>query len=151
MSVEQTPAAAIGPRRKRPLFVWIMTIFDSLFAGIFLVAASFRLFENPTFSGIAYPMGQIVFWGVLGLGICTSAQLAWFGSRHARNALLGLMTVYLGLAIWQNIANLAWVSDSAWDQSDFIRLQVLEGIRSVLWLAANFWFLLGRRTKRFYS
>jgi len=151
MSAEQTPVATLPERRKRPLFVWIMTIFDSLFAGIFLLAASFRLLANPTFSGIDYPIGQIVFWGILGFGICLSAQLAWFGSRYARNALLGLMTVYLGMAIWQNISILFWVSDSAWDEGSFIRQQVLESVRSILWLAANFWFLRGRRAKGFYS
>jgi len=151
MSVEQTSVAAVAQRRKRPLFVWIMTIFDSLFAGVFLLAACFRLYANPTFSGVEYPMAQIVFWGILGLGICTSAQLAWYGSRYARNTLLALMTIYLGLAIWQNIVNFVWVSNSAFDQEPFIRQQVLETARSILWLAANFWFLRGRRAKGFYS
>ena len=151
MSAEQIPGAAVPERRKRPLFVWIMTIFDSLFAGVFLLAACFRLYANPIFSGVEYSMAQIVLWGILGLGICLSAQLAWYGSRYGRNTLLALMTVYLGLAIWQNISILFWVSDSAWDEGSFIRQQVLESARSVLWLAANFWFLCGRRAKGFYS
>ena len=151
MNAEQTPVAAIPERRKRPRFVWIMTIFDALFAGVFLLAASFRLYAHPMFSGIEYPMAQIVFWGILGFGICLSAQLAWFGSRYSRDVLLSLMTIYLGLAIWQNIANFVWISGSAGDESLFIRQQSLETVRSILWLAANFWFLRGRRTKGFYS
>jgi len=151
MNAEQKPVVASAQWPKRPLFVWVMTIFDSLFGGIFLLAACFRLYANPVFSGIEYSMAQIVFWGALGLGICLSAQLAWFGSRYGRNTLLALMTVYLGLAIWQNIANLVWVSDSAWDEGSFIRQQILESVRSVLWIAANFWFLCGRRAKGFYS
>lgn len=140
MRTEQ--AAAPAPAR-RPLSIWILTIFNILFAVILMAAA----FKGPAWG---LPEGQAIFWGILGLGISLAAQLAWAGSRWGRNILLALLTLYLGLLLVQNLRDIAWAVD--WSSDDaYIRREVLRAAFAVLWLAANYWLLLGKRARRFYS
>jgi hypothetical protein len=146
MSTE-APVVMELPRPKRPIGVWGMTVIDLVFAGIFLLAACFRSFNYH----LGYPARAVVVWGVLGFAICFTAQLAWYGSRYGRAALLALMTIYLGFALAQNANYLLWAMQEHVNNADFVRHQIFEALRSVVWLAANFWFLTGRRTRGFYA
>lgn len=143
--MSETPV--IMARVKRPLGVWAMTVIDAVFAGIFLIAACFRALNYH----LDYPGPTIAAWGVIGLAVCVTAQMAWFGSRYGRTVLLALMTVYLGFALFQNANYLLWAMREEIDNTGFLRQQIMEGVRSLVWLAANFWFLTGRRTRGFYA
>jgi hypothetical protein len=148
MSAQPSPAITLRPRQKRPVGVWGMTIIDGLFAGVYLVAEFFRMISHPGYFGVS--TAQVVLWGVAGLAICMAAQLTWYGSRHGRTALLALMTVFLGFVLLDNAKYFVWAVDQWPDNDVLIRQQVVGAIRSLVWLAANFWFLTGRRTKGFF-
>ncbi|MDE2182481.1 MAG: hypothetical protein KGJ78_05615 [Alphaproteobacteria bacterium] len=145
-----TPAPVASQVRavRRPVGVWGMTVIDGLFAGVFLVAAAFKAGLHDE---LGYPLGQAILWGVAGLGIAITAQLAWYGSRLGRNLLLVLMTLYLGFGLFQNLQYLLWALREQLDNTDFISGQIWSAVRSLAWLAANFWFLSGRRTRGFFS
>lgn len=139
----ETPVASV----KRPFGVWAMTVIDGLFAGVFLVAAAFRAGLHE----LGFPLWMSIGWGVLGIAITISAQIAWYGSRHGRTVLLVLMAFYLGLGLLQNGRDLIWALRIDLDNTDFFIAQLWSVLRAVVWLAANIWFLTGRRTRGFYA
>lgn len=131
-------------RPRRPLGVWVMTVFDSLVAGVSLLTAVFKGWEYV-------PDGFIVLWTILGLGICISAHVAWYGNRKGRNMLLILMTVYLGLMLVGNVRYIGWALGGDLDEEWYLG-QVYLALGAIVWLVANYWLLLlGRRAKAFYS
>jgi len=127
----------------RPLFIWIVTAVNIIFA-VILLATSFKGRQW----GI--PAAQIAFWALLGLGICVSTLLTWFGSRYGRNAMLALITIYLGLVLLQSVQGITWAANSTHGDGYMIRV-VGRAVFAVLWLIANYWLLLGRRARIFFA
>ena len=129
-------------RSKRPLSVWVLTLCDTLIA-VILLAASFKG------SAWGVPVGQVIFWGALGLGISFSASLAWMGSRYARNVLLLLIAVYCGLVLIHSVQAVSWGLEM--NNNDYVVTETMRGAFALLWIAANFWLLLGRRARAFFA
>ena len=119
----------------RPLTVSIPIAIDIVIA-VALLTGSFKGF------GWGWPAPQVASWAVLGLGISTSSFLAWMGSRYARNALLVLLTFYLGLLFAQSVQT---YDDSYTAQS------ALWAAFSVVLLVTNWWLLLNRRARMFFA
>jgi len=134
---------AVITTRKRPLSVWVLTVLNVLIA-ILLIAASFKGEDW------GFPRAQVAFWGLLGIGISISAHMAWFGSRLGRNLLLLLSTGYLGMLLFQNAWTIAFVSQLP-DAERALTHAALLAAFAVVFLAANFFFLLGKRARTFYS
>jgi hypothetical protein len=128
---------------KRPLAIWVLTVVNVLIA-VILIAASFKGEDW------GFPRAQVAFWGLLGIGISISAHMAWFGSRLGRNLLLLLSTVYLGMLLFQNVWTIAFVSQLP-DAERALTHAILLAAFAVACLAANFFFLLGKRARAFYA
>lgn len=127
----------------RPLSVSIPVAVNILIA-VILLAKSFKGIEW------GYPAVQVGSWAVLALGISTSSFLAWMGSRYARNALLVLLTLYLGLLFLQSMRTIAWANN--WSYDDHYTTQsIFWAAFSIVWLAANWWLLLSRRARMFFG
>lgn len=94
MELNAPATAATEP--KRPLGVWIITIYLGIMAGLFPLIAGIGLFASG--SGFVGPLG-LAFTVLLAVGIIISAVGAWRGSARARDVLVALAVLhYLALA-----------------------------------------------------
>jgi hypothetical protein len=128
---------------KRPLAVWITTAINTVLA-IILLASSFRGGDWDL------PALQVAFWAVLGLAIWISALSTWWGSRNGRNVMLVLVTVYLGLVLVQTVQTIKWMQDWSMNESYMLRY-LLRIVLVFAWLVANYWLLLGKRTRAYFA
>ena len=129
--------------RKRPLSVWILTIANGVLA-MCMIGASIMSEDK------GYMAWQAAIAGIAGLGVSLSAHATWFGNRKGRAALLGLITLFLGLLILQNLVTLAWALDRDYRES-YVPGALARVLSSAAWLVLNYWLLLGRRARAFFA
>ena len=140
MSTEQVVSL---PSRKRPLSVWLLAVGNGVLA-IFLIASSLMAEDR------GFTSSQAAFNGIIGLAISICAHATWFGYRYGRNALLALITVYLGLLCIQSVQAISWAVDVGYAGS-FLSWAVARAVVSFLWLVVNYWFLLRKRARMFFA
>jgi hypothetical protein len=130
-------------RGRRPLSVWLLTIGSGVLAA-FMVAASIMA-EDRGYTG-----GQAAIAGIAGVGLSIAAHATWFGSRWGRLALLVLLTLFLGLLVVQSAMVIAWANETGY-RAKFVDAAFLRAGLSLVWLALNYIFLLGRRARVFFG
>lgn len=126
----------------RPLSVWLLCVGNGCLAA-FLIAASIIAEDR------GYAPWQAAISGLCGLGITIAAHITWYGNRRARNVLLGLLTLFLGLLALQSAKTIAWALDIGYEgpnMSDAIKRL----LGSLLWLFVNYVFLLNKRARTFF-
>jgi hypothetical protein len=133
---------------KRPLGVWILTIWDGVFAGLFPVGAILFLFFNAEAQAVIELSTFDLVWSVLlGLSIFAAAVGAWRGSDLARRALIGLVTFHYGILGFTNFSLVASGIVPEGEQP----LVLGRAIRSLIWMGINVWYFLSRRPRAFYG
>ena len=128
---------------KRPLSEWVLCLGNGLLA-VFLIATSL-IAEDRGFSS-----WQAAISGICGLGISLSAHATWFGNRRARNILLELVTLFLGLIAAQSAMLLLWALDVSY-QGAIVGAAFTRLCLSLLWLVVNYVFLLSKRARVFFA
>jgi hypothetical protein len=131
------------PKRQRPTSVWLLSISNGVLAA-FLIASSL-LAEDRGFSA-----GQAAFTGITGLGVSISAHATWYGYRYGRIVLLALLTLFLGLVFVHSAQTINWAVETQYRGSIF-HWAVARAVLSIAWLFVNYWFLLGKRARMFFS
>lgn len=129
--------------RKRPLSVWVLCLGNGLLA-VFLIASSLIAEDR------GYAPWQAAISGICGLGVTLSAHACWFGNRWARNILLVLITVFLGLIVLQSAMTLLWALEAGY-QGPIAGAALTRFCLSLLWLIVNYGFLHSKRARVFFS
>jgi hypothetical protein len=97
-----TEEATAPTRARRPKLVWAVTIWLSLFGGIFPVGLALFIYFGPARDqGIMSDTGMAITL-TLGLAIIGSAVFAWLGHGWARYALIALAVIHYGLLAYNN-------------------------------------------------
>lgn len=131
------------PARERPAPFWLLTISNGVLAA-FLIASSL-IAEDRGFTA-----GQAALTGIVGLGVSVSAHATWYGYRYGRIALLVLLTFFLGLVLVHSVQTINWAVENQYRGSIF-DWAVARAVLSIVWLFVNYWFLLGKRARVFFS
>lgn len=132
-----------GLMNKRPMPVSFLCLGNGVLA-IFLIAASLMA-ENR-----GYAPWQAAISGLSGLGISLSAHGCWFGYRLARNALLALLTLFLGLVVLQSLLTLIWAMNTGY-QGALTAASFTRFFLSLAWLVVNYAVLLGKQGRTFFK
>lgn len=132
-------------RVSRPVGVWLLTIFDGLVAGVIPLLTVFAVLGNGVEILPGGTMTAILLAGI-GIGVIGAAVGAWQGSDRARIALLALIAIFYGLNMLANfrIATADWVPQDAQVRA----LATL--VRSIFWVAINYWYFLRPQTRAWY-
>jgi hypothetical protein len=128
----------------RPLGVWLLTILNSVVAGIFpLVAAVAVMGGNATVPGTE--LTALLLAG-LGIGVIGAAIGTWQGNDSARIVLLALLVLFHGLSVLGLLLGV-----SAEGIPDREQARVGAGVfRSIFWLAINLWYFLRPKTRDWF-
>jgi predicted permease len=133
---------------RRPLGVWILTIWDGLFAGVFPAAGAILLYlNNEAQATLGITVITMLLSVLLGLAIVVAAVGAWGGNNRARIALVALVTVHYGFLVFNNMSLASsgvfpgTVQSKAWARA----------LRSLIWIGINLWYFLGERPRAYYS
>jgi type IV secretory pathway VirB2 component (pilin) len=130
-----------SPTPKRPLGVWLLTIYAVLTGAIMQLFA----LAAAGFIGLELSAGGVLFTLTLALSIVFAAFGAWRGSNKARIALLVLITLhYVVIAI--NNALLLFDGTATGNDVRFIG-RILRGF---LYPALYIWYFGRRETMQFY-
>jgi hypothetical protein len=131
-------------RELRPIGVWILTILNSLVAGVFPLLAVFAVLGGR----VAVPGTELtaLLLAGLGIGVIGASIGTWQGSDNARIVLLGLLALFHGL---NSLGMLLGLSvDGVPDQE---RARIYGSIfRSIFWIGINFWYFLRPTTRRWF-
>ena len=153
MRDETARNSAAGLRHDRPVGVWIIAFINAGYACLVAVRPLQVLLyphleDWPLPARIAAPIAVL-----LAIGVCLASLGTWFGWRRARTLLLVLLTVMVGVLVWDNIAlfldrqnlleDLKVMTPRAWWNSTM-------GLRGLLWLLLNYWYFLGSPTRTFF-
>ena len=130
---------------ERPLGIWLFAVFNILFVTPWGLASIWSNFlqdevtpDNPPY--------------ILALSLASLLAIfgTWMGNRNSRTAMLILLTlVQLLLTLYGAVsvrARLQVLEDGADVWPEFLIVFV-----GAAWVAANYWYFLGRRTRAFYS
>jgi hypothetical protein len=129
---------------RRPLGVWLLTIFDALVAGVVPVLTAFAAM------GGSFPLpggeAMALLLAGLGVGVIGAAIGTWQRSNRARIVLLALITVFYALNIGGNavVATADYVPDTAQNKA------WANAIRGVFWVALNYWYWLRPATRAWF-
>lgn len=126
----------------RPLWVWVLCLGNGLFAA-FLIGASLIAEDR------GYAPWSAMISGLCGFGLSLSAHAAWFGYKLGRDILLGLLSLFLGLIIFQSVQTLLWAAETG-TEGPLPRWAFTRLCLSLLWLAINYYGLLGSRMRTFF-
>ncbi len=143
MGTEITENIVILPKPERPTSVWLLAISNGVLAA-FLIATSLVAEDH------GYSAGQAAFTGITGLGVSISAHATWYGYRYGRIVLLALLTIFLGLVFVHSAQTINWAVETQ-SRGSFFQWAVARAILSAVWLFVNYWFLLGKRARMFFS
>jgi hypothetical protein len=130
-------------RGRRPLSVWVLSISNGLLA-VFMIATSIVAEDR------GYTSGQAAFVGVTGVLISIAAHTTWYGYRWGRLALLVLLTLFLGLLVVQSAMVVAWANEIGL-RTPLVDVAIVRAGLSLVWLALNYIFLLGRQARVFFG
>jgi hypothetical protein len=143
MGTDITENIVVLPKPERPTSVWLLTISNGVLAA-FLIASSL-IAEDRGFTA-----GQAALSGIVGLGVSISAHATWYGYRYGRIVLLALLTFFLGLVIVHSGQTINWAVETQ-SRGSFFQWAVARALLSTAWLFVNYWFLLGKRARMFFS
>lgn len=93
---------APNTRCRRPVGVWIATLWAGLFAGLFPLALVLVFYFGPARGAELMSGLQLAFSVVLGSAIIVSAIFTWRGNPTARNFLVVLVVIHYALLAYQN-------------------------------------------------
>jgi hypothetical protein len=132
---------------KRPVGVWLLTICNALFAGVFpiITAAVLMLGLTP----VTLPGGILsgLLFGLLGAAVIAAAIGSWQGSDRARKALIGLVTAYYLLTSLNNLAVLLMGY-----APPALQAQVGATIfRAIFWTAITIWYFSRPRVRDWFQ
>jgi hypothetical protein len=136
---------------KRPFGVWFLTIYMSLFAGIFPFGAALFLSLNQaaqtdmglTFVDFILPL-------VLGIVVVVTAIGTWKGNNKARIAFLVAITIHYGFIMYQNY-QIAQLASSGLLESNLEMQSWARVFRGVFWIVVCWWYFTSKRAKPFYG
>lgn len=134
-------------RPERPLGISVLTIINGFYAGILPVFSTIGLLMNSQSPG-QEDISLLFLCITIGIpvGIMTAAIGAFKGDDRARFGLLILLTIYFGLATFQDVTLAA--------SGQYAEAGVLTALgrvlRSGIWLAINIWYFLRPSTIEFF-
>lgn len=91
---------------------------------------------------------------VLFVMLLASAWLAWIGKRYGRTALLIVLVFVFALDLKDLSGMAAFTDGKQYDPAAWwaaLRWSTTVAILWLCWLAVNFWYLLGARSRTFYN
>lgn len=144
------PESSINSRsaRKRPVGVWILTIWDALFVGLVpLLLATLLYLNEESRQILSLNPASIVVQILLTAGVLVGAVLAWRGERRGRNLLVAAVIVHHVLIILNNVSMALIDAPVEVGSSRFWS----NAIRSAIWIAIHVWYFLGKPTREYYS
>jgi hypothetical protein len=136
---------------KRPMGVWFLTIFMSLFTGVFPFGAALFLSINQTAQtemGITFV--DLIFPMILGIVVVVTAIGAWKGNDKARIAFLVAITIHYGFIMYQNY-QIAQMASSGLLESNLGPRSWARVFRGVFWIVICWWYFTSKRAKPFYA
>jgi RsiW-degrading membrane proteinase PrsW (M82 family) len=89
-------------RRRRPVGVWIATLWAGLFAGLFPLVLVLFFYFGPAGGSEVMSGTRLALSLALAVGIVAFAVGAWRGVPQARYALVALVVLHYGLLAYQN-------------------------------------------------
>lgn len=132
-------------RALRPLGVWVLTILNSLVAGVLpLLALVAAMGGNVAVPGTE--MTAMLLAG-LGIGVIGASVGTWQRSDTARIVLLGLLALYHGLNTLGSVMGLSTEGLPATEQASIYGSIV----RGIFWIAINFWYFLRPKTRAWFQ
>ena len=132
-------------RALRPLGVWVLTILNSLVAGVLpLLALVAAMGGNVAVPGTE--MTAMLLAG-LGIGVIGASVGTWQRSDTARIVLLGLLALYHGLNTLGSVMGLSTEGLPATEQASIYGSIV----RGIFWVAINFWYFLRPKTRAWFQ
>ncbi|HEY0606672.1 MAG TPA: hypothetical protein VGD58_27375 [Herpetosiphonaceae bacterium] len=131
-------------RALRPLGVWILTIVNSIVAGVFpLLAVVAALGGNAAVPGTE--LTALLLAG-LGIGVIGASVGTWQRSDSARVVLLGLLVLFHGLTVLGSVLGLADETIPATEQASIYA----SVFRAIFWIGINFWYFLRPKTRAWF-
>lgn len=132
-------------RALRPLGVWILTILNSLIAGVLpLLALVAAMGGNVAVPGTE--MTAMLLAG-LGIGVIGASVGTWQRSDTARIVLLGLLALYHGLNTLGSVMGLSDPTIPAAEQASIYG----SIFRGIFWIGINFWYFLRPKTRAWFQ
>jgi hypothetical protein len=134
--------------KKRPLWVWILTIWDGLALGFVpLLFSMLLLFNENSKNSSGLSLQQIFPSILLSLAVIIAAFFAWRGNNLARFALLVCVLIYYGGLIYNNFKGY----ELGIMTQEQVTLASGRIIRSLFWIVVNFGFFLNKKANHFYT
>jgi len=136
--------------RSRPVGVWVLCLLN-LWLGIVAIAGVVMFHVVPE-AREAVELGTFAtaLSLAIGLGLVVTSVLAWLGHPLWRDAMLYIVSVHLVFTIWNATAFLYGDLPSELPSSYSSRLWAVI-IRSLAFLAANWWYFKSSRSRAFYA
>ena len=131
---------------QRPIGVWILTIANGLFAGLFPVISALVWIAS---GNAAFVFGGSVTASLLalcGMAVMGAAVGAWQGSETARRVLLWSVGLYYLLTVLSNLALLALDTLPIAVESQALGAIV----RAVFWVGVTVWYFRRPSTRAWY-
>ena len=129
---------------RRPLGVWVLTIFDALVGGLLPLLTAFAALGGTA----PLPGGEVLALPLALLGVATVGAAAgtWQRSNRARIALLVLLTVFYALNIFGSlfVATADFVPAAAQTKA------WATVARGLFWLGLNYWYWLRPATRAWF-
>lgn len=141
--------------KKRPLGVWILTIYSLIFAGILplIIVLSFILIGINSLPVLNIEILNTLLILVLTISIITFSILTWKGNNKARITLIILVSIYyIGVSL-NNIFILQDLQQYSLNSDIESVINHTYGviIRGFLYSGIYIWYFLRKKTLRFYE
>jgi hypothetical protein len=134
-TITSTP---VSPSIRRPIGVWIATIWAGLFAGLFPFGLLLLFYFGPADGAELISVTQFTLFGTLSASIIVSAVAAWHGISVARYAMAVLVLIHYGLITYQNY-NMAIAGVEVRSSSAILGGRVIRSAIAAIIIA---WYLL---------
>jgi|ERR1043165_472582 hypothetical protein len=138
------PAPSPKKRIEKPLGVYILTLVDFVFLGIYPLVLIYVLKSRQD---IELPAISFVTGISLALLIMAVSVWASFGDNPARYLLLTLVTISSSLIIFNNVTLMASGEIEGGDKIS----SVGHILRGLVWLSVNWWYLTRPNTVAYYK
>ena len=135
----------IDQKVKRPIGVWILTIWILVMAGLVpLIALAFFFINGSGFSDVY----QLIFSVLVAIGVFISAISAWAGNKRAKFFLVVFSLVHYLLLAYQN----GLIAYKEIVPTDRLALTWGRSIRSIVYSVIIIWyFYISKKTDKFYE
>jgi hypothetical protein len=141
-------------KRRRPVGLSVLVACHTIYAvlGIYNWAPFFQSTAPHSWAPDDVQRAPYLF--VLFVVLLASAWLAWAGRRYARTALLIVLVIVFVLDVKDLSSMAAFTDGKQYDSEAWWAALWWSAMVAALWmcwLAVNFWYLLGSRSRSFYS